>query len=635
MSTIISVNITLFNGVTTNQTSVINPSLVSSSEAFGSQTIVRYRSRIAAPSSRRVGTNDVDEGSRINRNTLDSIVVNETFATFKARTSDYNAGVYICVPVIVEGDFVNQTLAVDSIVFVDNNPSVMGQSVIQYIKNNQIVQLGINLAVAQIVALANANQSGVKYPARLATTSNIDLSSAPANIDGVAAVVGDRILVKNQTLGQDNGIYDWNGEAVAMTRSSDFDTDSEVFAGAMVVVTEGTVGADLVYELSTDNPIVVGTTPLTFIVLGGVPAVTPTLAQVLDQGDIANLLGDINDSFNKLSININNRILYGQTGPFAFPSVNYNTRELLLSDSTVTVDWDSQVLRDSSNNISVDWLTKTLGDLNGELSVQWNDRKLYYMDGTTVSINYQASLLINSSGGIQLDWENKQINGTWQYLDTNQGAGKVMTSDASGNMSWQAPAGGASPFEETGTSARRVGNTGTISGANSTALGNFSGTEHLGEVAHSSFSFSGAGGDAQTMNCTLGITTVDDMFTTIPKALRLDGVPGVLFLSIPTDTVWKFTVDVVGVRASDGAVVSRQLQGVIKKLGTTVTVLSNTLPAGSFTTQSAQDGALTTATATIDQTASAANQELAIWVTGQTSSTIKWVANAHLVQLKF
>jgi len=461
------------------------------------------------------------------------------------------------------------------------------------------------LSGSNVIAVQQANQvpippPGREYIFRDATDLLLYTKNSNGTITAVSAILPD-LDVK-----------------VAV---SAVDTTADYLAAKLVAGTNITL-----------TPSGAGNETLTVDAAGGA---TPTFAQVLDQGDIANLLGDINDSFNKLSININNRILYGQTGPFAFPSVNYNTRELLLSDSTVTVDWDSQVLRDSSNNISVDWLTKTLGDLNGELSVQWNDRKLYYMDGTTVSINYQASLLINSSGGIQLDWENKQINGTWQYLDTNQGAGKVMTSDASGNMSWQAPAGGASPFEETGTSARRVGNTGTISGANSTALGNFSGTEHLGEVAHSSFSFSGAGGDAQTMNCTLGITTVDDMFTTIPKALRLDGVPGVLFLSIPTDTVWKFTVDVVGVRASDGAVVSRQLQGVIKKLGTTVTVLSNTLPAGSFTTQSAQDGALTTATATIDQTASAANQELAIWVTGQTSSTIKWVANAHLVQLKF
>ncbi len=54
---------------------------------------------------------------------------------------------------------------------------------------------------------------------------------------------GDRVLVKDQTLGEFNGIYDYNGAAAAMTRSSDADTAVEL-EGAVIFVTEGTANAD-------------------------------------------------------------------------------------------------------------------------------------------------------------------------------------------------------------------------------------------------------------------------------------------------------------------------------------------------------------------------------------------------------
>ena len=51
--------------------------------------------------------------------------------------------------------------------------------------------------------------------------------------------VGDRVLVKAQTLGPENGIYIWNGAAVSMTRSLDANTAAEL-EQAIATVEEGT-----------------------------------------------------------------------------------------------------------------------------------------------------------------------------------------------------------------------------------------------------------------------------------------------------------------------------------------------------------------------------------------------------------
>lgn len=102
-----------------------------------------------------------------------------------------------------------------------------------------------------------------KKPARVATTAAVDLTSAPAAIDGVTLSNGDRVLVKDGsttnsgTLSIDNGIYVFNGAASAMTRALDMDESSEVVAGVVVPVEEGTVSHDKMFLIITDNPMTI------------------------------------------------------------------------------------------------------------------------------------------------------------------------------------------------------------------------------------------------------------------------------------------------------------------------------------------------------------------------------------------
>ena len=111
----------------------------------------------------------------------------------------------------------------------------------------------------------------VKDSVKVATTANITLSGTQT-IDGVAVSADERVLVKDQSTGSENGIYDC--KAGAWARSSDFDSSADVTPGAFVFVEQGTANADQGYVLTTDGSITVGTTSLSFTQFSGAGAIT-------------------------------------------------------------------------------------------------------------------------------------------------------------------------------------------------------------------------------------------------------------------------------------------------------------------------------------------------------------------------
>ena len=118
-----------------------------------------------------------------------------------------------------------------------------------------------------------SNGLDVKASVRAATTANITLSNTQT-IDGVALSVGDRVLVKNQTTGSQNGIY--VVASGAWTRATDFDNspDVEVSPGTFFFVEEGTTQADNGYVVSNDTAITIGTTAITFSQFSGAGQIT-------------------------------------------------------------------------------------------------------------------------------------------------------------------------------------------------------------------------------------------------------------------------------------------------------------------------------------------------------------------------
>lgn len=119
----------------------------------------------------------------------------------------------------------------------------------------------------------DAARSGldVKASVRVATTADITLSGTQT-IDGVALSTGDRVLVKDQSPGSENGIY--VVASGSWSRSTDADSSAEVTAGMFTFVEQGTVNADRGYVLTTDGAITVGSTALTFTQFSGAGQIT-------------------------------------------------------------------------------------------------------------------------------------------------------------------------------------------------------------------------------------------------------------------------------------------------------------------------------------------------------------------------
>lgn len=121
---------------------------------------------------------------------------------------------------------------------------------------------------AQGWAIAAQNAAvGINWTkARVASVANVNIASPGASIDGVTLATGDRVLLKNQSAPAQNGIYVWNGAAVAMTRAADMDTWAEVVS-KVVQIEEGTTpNADVPYMSTVNTGGTLGTTAITFVV---------------------------------------------------------------------------------------------------------------------------------------------------------------------------------------------------------------------------------------------------------------------------------------------------------------------------------------------------------------------------------
>lgn len=101
----------------------------------------------------------------------------------------------------------------------------------------------------------------IKVPCVVATTANITLS-AEQTVNGVAVVENDRVLVKDQTDGSENGIYDVSTSS--WTRSIDWNGALDVVTGTLVTVNGGTSNPDSMWKVTTSGTITIGTTSVTF-----------------------------------------------------------------------------------------------------------------------------------------------------------------------------------------------------------------------------------------------------------------------------------------------------------------------------------------------------------------------------------
>ncbi len=119
-----------------------------------------------------------------------------------------------------------------------------------------------------------------KDSVRVSTQGNISLASPGATIDGITMSLNDRVLVRAQSAQTENGIYIWNGAAVALSRSLDANSFPEL-EQAVVTVEEGTSAASTFRQTAVNGTI--GSTNIVWTSFGtAAPSATETTAGIAE-----------------------------------------------------------------------------------------------------------------------------------------------------------------------------------------------------------------------------------------------------------------------------------------------------------------------------------------------------------------
>jgi len=122
----------------------------------------------------------------------------------------------------------------------------------------------VKLATTANLSATYSNGSSSGVGATLTATGN-----GRGSIDGVNISTNDRILVKDQTTQLQNGIYTVTnqggaGNAYILTRTTDYDTTTEVTNGDVVFTTAGNANTGVTFVNTSTNPVTIGTTAITF-----------------------------------------------------------------------------------------------------------------------------------------------------------------------------------------------------------------------------------------------------------------------------------------------------------------------------------------------------------------------------------
>jgi hypothetical protein len=144
------------------------------------------------------------------------------------------------------------------------------------------VKTGLNVKdAARIATTAALTVAYVNGTAGVGATLTNAGTLAALTLDSIPAVVGDRVLVKDQAAALQNGIYTVTNIGTAsvawvLTRATDFDNNptGEVGGGDFIFVQEGTSQQNNGYVVTTNGVITVGTTAIDFVQFSGAGQIT-------------------------------------------------------------------------------------------------------------------------------------------------------------------------------------------------------------------------------------------------------------------------------------------------------------------------------------------------------------------------
>ena len=289
-------------------------------------------------------------------------------------------------------------------------------------------------------AYVDAIQTGldIKASVRAATTANITLSNTQT-VDGVALSVGNRVLVKNQSTGSQNGIY--TVASGSWVRSTDCDNTpgTEVTSGLFTFVEEGTVNADSGWVLTTDDPITIGTTALTFVQFSGAGQITAG--------------SGLSKTGNTLDVNVANGIeISGDNvqlaSTVAGAGLTYTTGVLDVVGTADRITANANSIDIASTYVGQTSIT-TLGTIT---SGTWNGTAIgntylansaVTVNGTSISLGGSATITANTTNSVTFD----TTGGAAAGATFNGSAAKTISYSTVG----AAPAAGNSSITTVGT----------------------------------------------------------------------------------------------------------------------------------------------------------------------------------------
>lgn len=102
-----------------------------------------------------------------------------------------------------------------------------------------------------------------KTAAHAASIADVNIVSAPASIDSYTLSMYDRVLLKDQSAPEENGMYVFNGTGNPLTRSSDMNTWNEV-VGSIMYIEQGGTNAGATFVNTNVSGGILGVTAINF-----------------------------------------------------------------------------------------------------------------------------------------------------------------------------------------------------------------------------------------------------------------------------------------------------------------------------------------------------------------------------------
>ena len=261
-----------------------------------------------------------------------------------------------------------------------NSTDIVNKAYVDSVASGANYHAACNYATTADLGSVTYNNGTSGVGATLTKTSPF----ATLSIDGGSPSVGQRILVKNETSGQYNGIYTVTsvGSGAAgwvLTRATDYDQvgagQNEVAPGDTTFIISGTANANTQWTQTTDFPITLGTTPLTFVQIGG--------SATYSAGTGLTLTGTT-FSITNTAVSANS---YGSST--AIPTFTVNAQGQLTAASTVAVIAPAGTL--SGTTLASNVVSSSLTSVGTIGTGVWN--------GTTIGTGYGGTGLTTFTAG--------------------------------------------------------------------------------------------------------------------------------------------------------------------------------------------------------------------------------------------